>query len=260
MVYVDASDARAHTVSGVMRILRRAVKRQLNRDLWDERHDGKLPLLAEAFEEFEQDEIRLVLLLDEWESVMAFPELQSLLMQLRSSGSLGQIGMITATAHLLDDLEAQGGMVSGFPNIFATFYLGNMPDLEWRELLSEGFERSGRSPNSDMVDLVGELAGGHPYLTQLAGSLIWQARDAGWNEAQIRGQFSLHADPIFSSIWQRLDEEQVRVARWALDLEADPNVPQNILTDLRKRGVLTGSNELFCKPFTDYVAQELGMS
>jgi len=256
-VYIDAMDPRAHTCEGFMRILRRNTKRQLERELWPEKYDGKLAKLNESLEELYYDGVRLVLLLDEWESVMAYDGMDALLEALRSLGSMGKVGMITATAHSLTGLKKLGKIKSPFPNIFKAAYLGNMPPSEWRELIRQGFTRSGVVPAESELALVGELAGGHPYLTQLAGSLIWQARQKDWDEAQIRTAFDQEARMIFSGIWQRLSPEQVQAIKVALGLGEVFQVTENILTDLKSRGVLTEAGGLFCKPFADFVLQEL---
>jgi len=256
-VFIDAMDARAHTVAGVMRILRRAVSRKLQRELWPEGDDGKLQILSEALEELaEDDDIRLVLLLDEWESVMAHPELDSLLYTLRSSGSRSWIGMITATAHRLSELHEKGGLVSNFYNIFATVFLGNMPPGEWQGIIRRGFERGKYEVRQQDFDLIEDLAGGHPYLTQLAGSLLWQAEKEGWDAAQIRTRFVGEARMIFTDIWQRLNADQIQGMMYALALDGASSVPESILTDLKLRGALTEEGNVFCKPFADFILHE----
>jgi hypothetical protein len=132
-----------------------------------------------------------------------------------------------------------------------------MPPAEWRELIRAGFAHSGRVPRESEYALVGELAGGHPYLTQLAGSLIWQARQKSWDEAEIRAAFAQHARMIFSGIWQRLSPEQVEAVRTALGLDRQFPVADNVLTELKSRGVLTEGGDAFCKPFADFALQEL---
>jgi hypothetical protein len=220
--------------------------------------DGRLAILNECLEDLAvYDRVRLVLLLDEWESVMAYQELDPLIDALRVCGSMGRIGMITATAHRLTDLKEQGKLTSPFPNIFKTAYLGNMPAAEWREVIRAGFARSGRAPRQSDYALVGELAGGHPYLTQLAGSLIWQAGQSGWDETEIRTAFAQQARMIFTGIWQRLSPEQAEAVRMALGLAERSPVADNAITDLKSRGVLTEGGDAFCKPFADFVRQEL---
>lgn len=257
-VFIDAMDARAHTIEGVMRMLRRGISRQLQRELWPESDDGKLPVLSEAFEELCDDKVRLVLLLDEWESVMAYRGLDPFLYTLRSSGSLGWIGMITATAHLLSELQEKGGLVSNFYNIFGnTVYLGNMPRTEWEVIIRKGFERSGGNVTDQDYDLVDDLAGGHPYLTQLAGSLLWQSKRENQGEDHIRTRFSQEAQMIFTDLWQRLSAEHVLAIKYALSLKETRPANENTVTDLKMRGTLTQDGELFCSPFADFVYHEV---
>jgi hypothetical protein len=257
-VYLDASEGRAQTVEGVMRILRRGIKQQLGYELWTEKDDGSLRLLAEAFEELAKSEnARLILLLDEWESVMTYRELDPLLYTLRSIGSRGWAGMITSTAHPLFDLEKEGGFVSGFYNIFGQMvYLGNMPRPEWEELIDKGFERAGRTADWRDHELVGQLAGGHPYLTQLAGSLLWKAQRQRWSEAQVREQFKLQARMIFSGIWQRLSARQISAVLSALGLAVEAPAPESVVNELKLRGVLAESGQVFSEAFGDYVLGE----
>jgi hypothetical protein len=257
-VYVDAMDPRARTCAGFMRLLRRNTRRQLERELWPEMDDGRLAILNECLEELAlYDRVRLVLLLDEWESVMAYQELDALIDALRVCGSMGMIGMITATAHRLTDLKEQGKLTSPFPNIFKTVYLGNMPPAEWREVVRQGLARIGREAEESYYALVGELAGGHPYLTQLAGSLIWQAQHKDWDQAAIRSAFAQQARMIFTGIWQRLSPKQLQAVRVALGLTEPAQVADNVLTDLTSRGVLTAAGDVFCRPFADFARQEL---
>jgi hypothetical protein len=59
--YIDMMGARAHTLRDVMRILRRAISRQLKRDPWAEHDDGNLSVLEEIIEEIAESKIRVVI-------------------------------------------------------------------------------------------------------------------------------------------------------------------------------------------------------
>lgn len=54
--------------------------------------------------------------------------------------------------------------------------------IHWPDL-DEDLSAAACGPRA--LSLVGELAGGHPYLSQLAGSLIWQAQYKNWNEVRL---------------------------------------------------------------------------
>ncbi len=254
VVYMDMMDVRAHTIAGVMRLLRRGIAQQLGRDLWDEKYDGQLHVMAEEFEELaEIDQVRLVLCLDEWENVMAHPELDDLIEQLRSSGSMARLGMVVATAHELSELTASGGLSSPFYNIFETTYLGLMPQAEWVGLVKGAYRRGGREAQPQEIALVGQLAGGHPNLTQLAGSLVWEARDRGWDEAQIRRRYAYQARPIFQGIWNRLTKAQKNAVQEVLGIVSAGPVPREVWDGLKRRGVLNPSGDVFCKAFADFI-------
>ncbi len=254
VVYMDMMDVRTHSVAGVMRILRKAIAKQTKHQLWGEVDDGRLNVMAEAFEELaEIEEVRLVLCLDEWEQVMMHAELDNFIEQLRASGSMTRIGMIVATAQELSTLAESGGLASPFYNIFETIYLGLMPDREWTSLVHDAFERSGREVRPREVALVGELAGGHPNLTQIAGSLVWDARHRRWSEALIRTAYAQKARTLFRQLWQAQSDAQKNVLREVLGLTPTTTAAEATWDELRRRGVLLPDNEVFCQPFADFV-------
>lgn len=252
-VYVDMMDARAHTTHDLMQLFRRGISRQIQREPWPEQDDGRLPVLSNAFEELAESGYRLVLCLDEWEKVMAYQELDKFIEALRSAGQLSWISMITSTARTLLDLYQGGGLSSEFYNIFKTVYLGLMPEGEWITLLKDGFARSGGQPDQSDIDFAKELAGGHPYLTQLVGSLIWDGRRENWSKKEIGERYSSQAEIVFSLIWQRQNEEQNDGIRTILGLRSGSSLSENTLRELKQRGVLNENGDVFCKPFADYI-------
>lgn len=259
VVYLDMMDVRAHSVTGIMRVLRRGIASQLGRDPWDEQYDGQLWAMAEAFEDLDAQGIRLVLCLDEWETVMARPELDSFIEQLRASGSMARLGMVVATTYELCDLTTSGGLSSPFYNIFETYYLGMMPDPEISRLVERAYQRGGCAVHPAEIKLVKDLSGGHPYLAQLAGSLLWEARNASgsWDERRLRLRFAQKAQPTFTSLWLRMDEMQKRIVNALARQSDEADAPRDSWEYLRRRGVITQDDALFCTPFAEYVvAQE----
>lgn len=253
-IFLDAMDPRAHSIEGFMRVFRRALQTQLGRSPWSEINDGTLTYFTEALDEIvEQDEMRVVLLIDELESIMAFKELDILLDALRSCGSMEKIGMVTSTAHELSELEYEGNLTSRFSTIFKTHFLANFSRTEWELLVRKAFERVGTEATPQEIELIGELSGGHPYLVQLAGSLLWKARHENTTRSEIKAQFRLIAKDIFSGIIQRMKPAQVKAIKIISGLMPPALIAESTFVDLRNRGVLTSDNEIFCKPFSEYI-------
>lgn len=253
VAYLDMMSARMHTPADAMRLLRQRIAASIKRDLWPERYDGQVAVMAEKFEELAESNIRLVLCLDEWESVMAHREMDVFLEQLRSSGSLGMLGMIVATAHELIDLKRSGQLGSPFDNIFETVYLGLMPQEEWHELVHRAYRRSRREVRPQELALIGALAGGHPCLTQMAGYVVWAAQENGWNRAEIWRQYSRRVEPVFASLWNRQTALQKAAIRQVVGIDSGEPIPPEVWEKLKLRGVLTADGEVFCRPFADYV-------
>jgi len=258
-VYIDALDANAYTNTAFMALLRKRIKQQTGHELWQENDDGELALLSEGFYELkEMQGIRLILLLDEWDHVMNHPEIDKLLYALRANASQGNIGMITATELSLFELSVQGKLTSNFYNVFSQQYLSNFDKVEWKRLVQEYYARRGREPHWRDISLIGELSGGHPYLTQLAGSLVWQAEQERWDETQVRKNFYTTAEKvIFWNIWRHLDEMQIQALKKTLNLSPFQPVPESVEDELKNRGVLNSAGKIFCQAFAQYVKQKV---
>jgi len=265
-IYIDMMGA-ARTSKAVMFMLRVGLERGLPPDLksciWSKEDDGEMLYMAQTIADLDSAGVRLVLLLDEWESALAHPELTDWVETLRSAGQLSQVGIITSTAYELSKLHTVGGATSPFFNIFSTTYLGAMTPGEWMSLVTSAFARSGRPINPHDIDLIGELAGGQPYLTQLAGHLVWKASDERWNAADIRANFRREARPIFADLWNRQTVNNQKDTLFRL-LGMNKGAPisdaafADTIEQLQLRGVVTKSGDIFCAPFADFVRRELG--
>ncbi len=258
-VYISMQDARTWNPREIMRLLRREITQAAPRPLplWAEREDGDIARLTETFDDLADEGIGLVLLLDELEMVMAHPELNDLLDQLRASGELSRIGMVVATAHELSDLVASGGLTSPFYNIFGALTMGLMPREEWITLVSQAYQRGGREVTAFEIDLLDRLAGGHPALVQMAGAVLWQARDQGWGPEEIRREYVHHASGILKSTWARLSQAERAVVQEVLGIRTSQRAAPATWDNLIRRGVLKHSEAVFCEPFIDIVREEV---
>ncbi len=260
-VYLDMTDARAREIPDLMRVLRRGITRQMGQEPWNEHVDGSLSHLADAIEMLASKRTSLVLCLDEWETTMAHPELDKLLEELRAQASEGKLCMIIATAHTLIDLTQQAHIGSPFYNIFEEITLERMPREEWTKIIEKGFAVGGGqiawSEASEIMSLAEKLGGGHPYLTQLAGSMIWRGRRKHWTIEEVSENYMKQARNVFSWMLQTLSSEQLTGLRAAAGLTAKGVVSENTWLGLIARGLVTESRELFCQPFIRYVTDEL---
>ncbi|MBN2470659.1 MAG: toll/interleukin-1 receptor domain-containing protein [Anaerolineae bacterium] len=254
-VYINMQDARTQNLEGIMRLLRRRITEQLPPllPLWTAQQDGDFMALAESLEDLHGEGIGLILLLDEWEMVMAHPDLNDLVEHLRYAGSISQIGMVVATAHELTELTASGGVTSPFFNIFLPLTMGLMPRAEWTTLVSEAYRRGGRQVTDRELDQIESLAGGHPALTQMAGTVLWQAREAGWGADEIYDRYVDHAASTLRSIWARLNREERAAVCEALGIVGSERASVATRERLKRRGVLKASGEVFCDPFARIV-------
>lgn len=274
-VYIDMQSARAQTLEGFTRAMRLSLKRDLPEDmqnyLWKESHDGRLGAFEESIEELRAAGIVVLLLLDEWEEVQAHPELNQAVDSLRSLINNGDLALVTASANELSRLHkvseilmANAGKkptdTSNIHPLLPTTYLGLMPDSEWQEVITAAFGRSGRDVRASDMRLIQSLAGGNPILTQMAGSLVWEGIDEGWSESEIRALFDERVEQTLRDWWHKeYVEHQQEALRYVLELPfmRDPAPTQNELNtaihQLKLRGLLNETGEVFAKPFADFI-------
>lgn len=202
VVYLDLSSAAGSSNRLLMRTLRRELERA-GLPAWNAADDGDLAALSDALEDLEAQaaDARLVLLLDEFESINDHPaEFDGLLYALRAERQLGRLALVTASRTPLADLCAQGRIVaSPFFNIFTQVTLGPLDEAAWRALVRGGLGEVGAAD----WRFIAECAGHHPFLTQLAASLLWEARRTGAVDyAALQAAFDVQAAP-HRAYWQR---------------------------------------------------------
>jgi hypothetical protein len=274
-VYLDMQSARARTIEGYMRSVRKALTRNLPADLhillWPEKQDGSLGAMEESIEELRDTGTAIVMLLDEWEEVQAHPELDTVIDSLRSLINAGKMALITASAYELGRLYevSKQFMVntgrratdtSTLHPLLTTVYLGLMPKTEWETLITNAFNRSHRDIRPSDIRLIGELAGGNPILTQIAGTVVWEGIDKGWGEKAIQEYFEENAQQSFRDWWHKeYVEYQQETLRYVLGLPFvhDPAPTQKQLDDairqLKLRGILDESGNVFSRTFINFI-------
>lgn len=258
-VYIDAMDGATHSLSGFMRIIRQTLHEQHKLSTWKDKQDGEIAAFGDVVHRLAQGKkIRLVLLLDELEAIMAHQELDTLLYTLRSFGSRAEMGMITATAHELSRLEEDGKLTSRFSNIFSTYHMGNFSRAESDDLVMKAFARSRRQATDFETKLIFELAGGHPMLTQLAGSILWKAGPANKDRKALTREFSDAGRDLFSGILQRMPAPHLELTKRLLNIKTKGKIANSTYDEMVLRGILTEEREFFSSSFAQYARESLG--
>jgi hypothetical protein len=137
---------------------------------------------------------RLVLLLDEFDVLLHHPILNSaeFFGGLRSltSRSRGALVLVVASRRSLTDLNQAtqqfSRTASPYFNFLYEIALGSWPNKAIAELL----RRAGDGFTSDDRRRIIEVAGGHPYLLQVAASEVWEAHAEGWDDPGRRWQLA----------------------------------------------------------------------
>jgi hypothetical protein len=233
IIYLDLMQAKCHTRTGLMRSLRRELTR-LWREPWPKAEDGDLAAFDFALEDLRADGIRLILCLDEVEHLtQRAAEFNDVLEDWRACGSLGHLALVTASAQALADLCASGGLTSPFYNIFAQHWLGLLEPLEWQALVTG---RMAATP--DDLAFIDQVAGGQPFLTQMAAHYLWAAKTRGGVDYdQLYQELWFQAKDHLAYQWRKLTPaEQATLRRLATGGAGRPDPKQ--VAALARRGLV----------------------
>ena len=134
---------------------------------------------------------RLVLLVDEFDSILHLPLLNQSEFYggLRSLASrFSSLSLVIAARQSLSDLNrlTQDFSRAGSPyfNIYQQIDLGAFKEKDALELLARGEAHFSRGDKTYLL----RLAGGHPFLLQAAASALWSAYEDGEKDARLRYQ------------------------------------------------------------------------
>lgn len=135
--------------------------------------------LESFFEVLKQENLRFILMIDEFDSLVNHKELNSVEffggLRSLSSRSGGAMALVIASRQSIHTLNTQTQHLnptsSPFFNIFKEICLGGFPEKDIVVLLRRAKDIFSPSDNN----AIRTLAGRHPYLLQVAGSALWEA-------------------------------------------------------------------------------------
>jgi len=182
--------------------------------------------------------LRTILLLDEFEEMARNPHLDtgffSNLRALHGADDM-EVTYVTASCAPLADLclERQSLLSSPFFNTFRPVCLGLFSEQDSLHLVEDLLHRASAHIPKQLVELVLEVGGGHPFFLQMAG---YHAFDVGVQGSRVtedaRKDFleAINAEAIrhFRSYWQKLDEREQYVLAALSLLRKDLNYQETI--------------------------------
>ncbi|MFZ5820459.1 MAG: AAA-like domain-containing protein [Chloroflexota bacterium] len=176
-------------------------------------------VLERLFAQLQASGWRLVLLLDEFDTVLHHPILNQSEFYggLRSLASRYEsLALVIASRQSLSDLNRAtqefSRMGSPYFNFLQEIDLGAFKEKEALALLAQGEDYFTRQD----IKYLRRVAGGHPFLLQAASLALWEAYDEGENDTQARyreaGDYLVHqAQPVLKDAWRLWTPEMQKV-------------------------------------------------
>jgi hypothetical protein len=234
-----------------MRALRRELTRAW-REPWSPNDDDDLSAFDFALEDLQSENIRLLLCLDQLEHLTErAEEFDPVLEDWRACGSLGQMAMITASTQPLADLCMAGGLISPFYNIFNQRWLGLLPPAEWQKLVGDHLEAT-----SDDLAFIDQVAGGHPFFTQMAASHLWELKHRGEtvNYKSLYQELWRECETHLQHVWRKLSPVE-QTGLYQASQGVLTSINPHLLAALEQRG-LVREGRPFSQMFAETIRQE----
>ena len=238
--------------------------------------------LSDLFDIVDQKEQHIVLLLDEFENIGANANFgPEFYYGLRSLAIHHNLALVTSSQSDLVELSRSDAIRSSpFFNIFATIHLQPFGTKDVGEFLQTYLEGTGVPFTQKEVQYLWQIAGGFPFLLQMASAMLFRAHQAGHEESQrialVHAEFPAQAQPHLRNYWEfTTDEERIVLSVLALlhaqktaqgqswtasQLEGWYRRTSNVVPGLARRGLLNRIHDqylLFSTAFADSIIAEL---
>jgi len=224
--------------------------------------DEKSPYdtLIKFASELEQKRKKLVVLLDEFESITGNPNFgHKFFSFLRSVANRYDVAYITSSVKELQKLcHTKEIAVSPFFNIFSSLYLRPFTMREARELITKP-SAAAYIPLADYMDAIFQLAGAFPFFLQIVCYAFFDALliEGELNEddiLEIEWRFLDEARPHFEYIWEQFSPVEKSVCLKLAKGEQIETREQYALKSLERNGYVKKSQRgyaLFSKVFNE---------
>jgi len=226
--------------------------------------DRSLDTLSAVVERLTENGKRVVVLLDEFESVTANPRFEmQFFSYLRFLANSYRVAYVTSSYSDLQQMCHDKEIAdSPFFNIFSNMPLRPFSRDEAVDLITTPSQREG-APLAPHADRILDMAGYHPFFIQIACSAAFEAISEGtggepdWQE--IERHYMEEALPHFTFMWDRLGENEQRNITRIAEGKAVDRKYMHISEELERRGYLReeGSGQaVFCEPFARFALQQ----
>ena len=218
--------------------------------------------LEDYLEDLSERGKKLVLLMDEFESIAKFPEEFWEWFQVLVSEY--DISIVASTRHDLGRYRAETGEGPPFFNHFVNVMVGSFSEATFEQFLREKSELT----DFDFMavrDVIFDLAGRYPYYLQLAAALFY-LNDTGSGEVSqtqiddIVRDFKVRTSMLFDDAWHKLPENERQLLTWmVLDMQPAARSEQpyvDALESLTRRGYAL-DGKIFSSAFAEYILQKL---
>lgn len=209
-----------------------------------------------VLKEMHRQGLKVILLLDEFEALARNPNLDATFFNpLRGFANADDISLayVTASCIPLFDLrdERESLMSSPFFNIFEPVRLGLFSEEDSRYLVEDSLRRADVRFPSDLLELVLEVGGEHPFFLQMTGHHAFQLAVVGEELIGTRQQAFLEkvregayekAESHLKHYWQKLDDQDQYVLAALPSLWQDRSY-QETIRRLKDECLITQRND-----------------
>jgi signal transduction histidine kinase len=181
--------------------------------------DGGYDALLNAAQQLDAEGLKLIVLLDEFESVTQNPNFDERFYSfLRSLANRYNVAYVTSSRRPLQQFcYSREISDSPFFNIFSSLHLRGFTEAEARELISAPSEAAG-VPLEPYADFLLDVGGRHPFFLQIACSALFEYLQIGdeldyLGLAKVEARIMEEARPHFLYIWENMSDAERRVVR-----------------------------------------------
>ncbi len=208
--------------------------------------------------------IRIVIILDEFERLSSNPKLNvNFFNALRSAAGRFQLVYLTASTkpliHLTYVNNQEEILSSPFFNIFAHLHLGLLSQAEAEQLIEAPAQSQGHPFTQDEKSFVYKLAGGHPFILQVACFHLFSSRENLVSvEEMVRQELQAHYEYYWRNLTPPEQSTLVRLPTLSLDREPDTTIV-SVLRNLEQKCLIikqNGTYQYFSDSWQTFVCEQ----